>query len=45
MRAYTARCMGNETMKRDYPKPKQRLAVAHAKYRKKKGNPHNSAKY
>ena len=33
---FITRFMGNETMKRDYPDQKQRLAIAYSTWRRKK---------
>ena len=34
---FISRCMGNNTMKKDYPDQKQRLAVCYSSWRQKKG--------
>jgi len=40
---FIARFMGNETMKKDYPDQKQRLAIAYSTWRKEKGTKQNMA--
>jgi len=35
-RNFIKRCMGNPTMKKEFPKQKQRLAVCFSNFRKKK---------
>jgi len=39
---FVSSCMSNETMKKEFPNEKQRVAVCHSKYKQSKKNSKNS---